>query len=431
MLPIERHLLQEKSMLQHEVSLLQQQLCESKELLHSLQSELQVYHRVCVNAKGNPEFLCEGQYGRVPALPLPGELGELLGEVRSLRAQLQSSVQENSVLKQLELHKHLEQKLGGGPPRTPSLSALTDSPQRDSLYRRQLLHDPAPSPPVRDIGLFNCGSPYHVPYTDLVETPLTANVLTALHPVPSLYDVFTYLIHTSEGVYTNLDPHSELQGDAPDGSFSNRNGRHAIGHVDDYSALQQQVLEGRSLVQRMETALQACLSQSMLVDSQDQVLLDYGCVRTLLSNTKTLRQILEEAVSLLKMFWRAALPSTDRSTHNLNKEQCMKEEILSLRGRISEQEEVLQGTVQRLRSTSRTKESMEHFIVNQLSRTRDVLKKARTNLEKNEQRISSLSSSSSSPYAGKGFGTLWLSCCVTSLLYHPIKQQNNNHQGLS
>uniref|UniRef100_A0AAZ3S4V6 Myomegalin-like n=1 Tax=Oncorhynchus tshawytscha TaxID=74940 RepID=A0AAZ3S4V6_ONCTS len=337
--------------LQHEVSLLQQQLCESRELLHSLQSELQVYHRVCVNAKGNPEFLCEGQYGRVPALPLPGELGELLGEVRSLRAQLQSSVQENSVLKQLELHKHLEQKLGGGvhgglgsiggmePPRTPSLSALTDSPQRDSLYRRQLLHD--------------------------------------------------------------LDPHSDLQGDAPDGSFSNRNGRHAIGHVDDYSALQQQVLEGRSLVQRMETALQACLSQSMLVDSQDQVLLDYGCVRTLLSNTKTLRQILEEAVSLLKMFWRAALPSTDRSTHNLKKEQCMKEEILSLRGRISEQEEVLQGTVQRLRSTSRTKESMEHFIVNQLSRTRDVLKKARTNLEKNERRISSLSSSSSSPYAAE------------------------------
>ncbi|XP_041752612.2 myomegalin isoform X2 [Coregonus clupeaformis] len=370
--------------LQHEVSLLQQQLCESRELLHSLQSELQVYDRVCANTKGNPGYRCEGQYGGVPALPV--ELGELLGEVRSLRAQLQSSVQENSVLKQLELHKHLEQKLGAGvhrgvggiggmePPRTPSLSALTASPQRDSLYRRQLLHDPAPSPPVRDIGLFNCGSPYHVPYTDLEETPLTAN---------------------------DLDPHSELEGDAPDGSFSNRNGRHAIGHVDDYSALQQQVLEGRSLVQRMETALQACLSQSMLEGSQDQVLLDYGCVRSLLSNTKTLRQILEEVVSLLKMFWRAALPNTDRSTHSLKKEQCMQEEILSLRGRISEQEEVLQGTIQRLRSTSRTKESMEHFIINQLSRTRDVLKKARTNLEKNDRRMSSLSSSSSSPYAAE------------------------------
>ncbi|KAL0966450.1 hypothetical protein UPYG_G00295450 [Umbra pygmaea] len=367
--------------LQHEVSLLQQQLCDSRELLLSLQTELQVYDRVCANAKGNTGFLCEGPYGGDPALILPVELRELLGEVRSLRAQLQSSVQENSALKQLELHRHLEQKLGGGlhgglggvePARTPSLSTLTASPQRDSLYRRQILHDPAPSPPVRDIGLFNCGSPYHVSYTDLEETPLSAN---------------------------ELDLHSELEGDAPDGSFSNRNGRHAIGHVDDYNALQQQVLEGRSLVQRMETALQACLSQSMLEDNQDQVLLDYGCLRSLLSNSKTLRQILEESVSLLKMFWRAALPNNEHSTNNTLKEQCMQAEILSLRGRISEQEEVLQGTIQRLRSTSRTKESMENFIVNQLSRTRNVLKKARTNLEKNERRISSLNSSS--PYAAE------------------------------
>lgn len=43
----------------------------------------------------------------------------------------------------------------------------------------------------------------------------------------------------------------------------------------------------------------------------------------------------------------------------------MKEEIQSLRLRISEQEDVLQGTIQRLRSTNRTKESMEHFIVSQ------------------------------------------------------------------
>lgn len=78
-------------------------------------------------------FLCE-----LPGLPV--ELGELLGEVRSLRAQLQNSVQENSALKQLELHKQLEQKLGVGSPRTPSLSALSASPQRENFYRRQLLH---------------------------------------------------------------------------------------------------------------------------------------------------------------------------------------------------------------------------------------------------------------------------------------------------
>lgn len=81
-----------------------------------------------------PGYLCE-----LPGLPV--EFGELLGEVRSLRAQLQNSVQENSALKQLELHKQLEQKLGVvGSPRTPSLSALTASPQRENFYRRQLLH---------------------------------------------------------------------------------------------------------------------------------------------------------------------------------------------------------------------------------------------------------------------------------------------------
>ncbi|CAK6952464.1 myomegalin-like isoform X6 [Scomber scombrus] len=351
----ERQASQEKTnRLQHEASLLQQQLCESRELIHSLQSELQVYDRVCSSTKANKGYLCE-----LPGLPV--ELGELLGEVRSLRAQLQNSVQENSALKQLELHKQLEQKLGVGSPRTPSLSALTASPQRENFYRRQLFHDPAPSPPVRDIGLFNCGSP-GPPYSDLDDSHSTAN--------------------------DPLDPHSELEGEAPDGSFANRNGRHAIGHVDDFSALQQQVLEGRSLVQRMETTLQACLGPPLLEGSQKQsseLVLDYACVKSLLSNTKTLRQILEEAMSLLKMFWRAALPSTDPSIHNLKKEQCMQEEILSLKLRISEQEEVLKGTIQRLRSTSRTKESMEHFIVNQLSRTRDVLKKARTNLELRSQ----------------------------------------------
>uniref|UniRef100_A0A1A8LUS9 Phosphodiesterase 4D interacting protein n=2 Tax=Nothobranchius pienaari TaxID=704102 RepID=A0A1A8LUS9_9TELE len=332
---------------QHEASLLQQQLSESRELIHSLQSELHVYDRVCSSTKANKGYLCE-------VAGLPVELGELLGEVRSLRAQLQSSVQENSALKQLELHKQLEQKLGVGSSRTPSLSALTASPQRETFYRRQLLHDPAPSPPVRDIGLFNCGSP-GPPYSDLDDSHSTAN--------------------------DPLDPHSELEGEAPDGSFANRNGRHVIGHVDDFSALQQQVLEGRGLVQRMEMTLQACLDPPLLEGNQIEPVLEYGCVRNLLSNTKTLRQILEEATSLLKMFWRAALPSTDPSVQNLKKEQCMQEEILSLKLRISEQEEVLKGTVQRLRSTSRTKESMEHFIVNQLSRTRDVLKKARTNLE--------------------------------------------------
>lgn len=68
-----------------------------------------------------------------------------------------------------------------------------------------------------------------------------------------------------------LDPHSELEGEAPDGSFANRNGRHTIGHVDDFSALQQQVLEGRSLVQRMETTLQSCLGPPLMEKKSNEL----------------------------------------------------------------------------------------------------------------------------------------------------------------
>ncbi|XP_066514417.1 myomegalin-like isoform X1 [Hoplias malabaricus] len=356
--------------LRHEVTLLQQQLSESRQLLHSLQCELQLYDRVCAGSKSGPKgYLSEISYSSSAAT---GELGELLVEVRALRAQLERSVQENSALRD-QLQKQLEQQLSSASLESRPSSLIPASPLRDAFYRRQLLHDPSPSPPVRDIGPFPAGPPYS-PYSELEESSLTAN--------------------------DALEPHAELEGEAPDGSFANRNGRHAIGHVDDFNALQQQVLEGRGLVQKMEAILQTCLNTALLEVNAGKAL-DYTSVRTLLVNTKTLRQILEEAASLLKMFWRAALPSADGPAHLLQKEQSMREEIQSLRLRIAEQEEVLQGTIQRLRSTSRTKESMETFIVNQLSRTRDVLKKARANLEKNELRISSLSSSSSSLCHGK------------------------------
>ncbi|XP_058620782.1 myomegalin isoform X3 [Onychostoma macrolepis] len=344
--------------LQHEVTLLQQQLSESRQLLHSLQSELQLYDRVCGVRKSAAAGLVCGV--RCPAV----ELAELLVEVRALRAQLERSIQENSALR-AQLQKQLDHCIDQRP--SPIIPA---SPLRDVLYRRQLLHDPSPSPPVRDVG------PLYSPYSEMEESAVNTN--------------------------DSLEPHADLEGEAPDGSFANRNGRHAIGHVDDYSALQQQVMEGRALVQRMEAALQASLG-SVLLEISGGKAPDYKTEKTLLSDTKTLSQILDEAVSLLKMFWRAALPSSDGPAHLIQREQSMREEIQSLRLRIAEQEEVLQGTIQRLRCSNRTKESMETFIVNQLSRTRDVLKKARANLEKNELRISSLSSSSSSLFHGKVF----------------------------
>lgn len=145
--------------------------------------------------------------------------------------------------------------------------------------------DPSPSPPVRDIGLFNCGSP-GPPYSDVDDSHSTANgVIINLHvhgysficlifwsnsEKSSVLCNINIRVHsgTFQSPADTLDPHSELEGEAPDGSFANRNGRHAIGHVDDFSALQQQVLEGRNLVQRMETTLHTCLSPPLLEGNQ-------------------------------------------------------------------------------------------------------------------------------------------------------------------
>lgn len=61
-----------------------------------------------------------------------------------------------------------------------------------------------------------------------------------------------------------LKPHPTFEGGAPDGSFANKKGRHTIGHVDDFRALQQQILEGKVLVHKMETVLQATLGTALL-----------------------------------------------------------------------------------------------------------------------------------------------------------------------
>ncbi|XP_074492465.1 myomegalin isoform X5 [Sebastes fasciatus] len=331
--------------LQHEVSVLQQQLCESRSLVNSLQCELQVYHRVCgVNTNTH----AAGQASD----------GAKLGHT-------------TATFDPRELHVQLEQQLSGQAETQPR-------------SRRQLFNESVPSPPVRDTGLISPTSPLHPARKRAVETGAA-------------------------------DQASTLQGQAPDGSFANRHGRHAVGHVDDFKALQQQILEGGALLHKMETTL---YPQSTPQEFSLHQPSDSGSVRKLLSDTKTLRQILEEADSLLRMFWRAALPNSEET----KQDQSLRDEVVSLRLRLSDQEQALQDAMETVKSSNRTKDSMEHFIVNQLSRTRTVLRKAKTNLQENELRISSLrratfslsstsssfppsSSSSSHPWPGKGENT--------------------------
>ncbi|TRZ02425.1 hypothetical protein DNTS_034473 [Danionella cerebrum] len=210
--------------------------------------------------------------------------------------------------------------------------------------RKQLFHGQSSSPPVRDTGFSSPASPARGPNESSSDSD--AKVL-----------------------------------EAPDCSFASRTGHHMIGHVDDFSALQQQLLEGKLVIGKLEAALQASAESHNLPE---------GYLRNLQVSMKTLKEILEETSALLKMFWRAALPSTDATAQQLIKEQSLRNEVVTLKRRLSEQEQLLRETMENLRTSSLTKDSMEQFIVNQLSRTRDVLKQARSNLEKNELKIASL-----------------------------------------
>ncbi|XP_068445595.1 myomegalin isoform X2 [Clinocottus analis] len=311
--------------LQHEVSVLQQQLCESRSLVHSLQCELQVHHRVC------------GVNTNTHAAGHTGD-GAKLGR-------------GTATFDPRELHVQLEQQLSG----------QDDTPPRS---RRQLFNENVPSPPVRDTGLISPSSPRHPAQKHAAEPGAAGQAST-------------------------------LQGQAPDGSFANRHGRHAVGHVDDFKALQQQILEGIALLRKMENTFYSLSAPQEFSLHQPS---DSGSVSKLLSDTKTLREILEEAGALLRMFWRAALPSSEEP----KQDQSLGEEVVSLRVKLTEHEQALKDAMERVKSSNRTKDSMEHFIVSQLSRTRAVLTKAKTNLQspqENELRISSLGRASLSPSA--------------------------------
>ncbi|XP_077892506.1 myomegalin-like [Ictidomys tridecemlineatus] len=85
------------------------------------------------------------------------------------------------------------------------------------------------------------------------------------------------------------------------------------------------------------------------------------------------------------MFWRAALPSFHGPGLPGKVNESMERELLDLRAQVSKQEKLLESTAERLKTANQQKENMEQFIVSQLTRTHDILKKARTNLERKQR----------------------------------------------
>ncbi|XP_069336856.1 myomegalin isoform X7 [Eulemur rufifrons] len=318
----ERLSLQENdSRLQHKLALLQQQCEEKQQLFQSLQSELQIYEALYGNSKkGLKAYSLDACH----QVPLSSDLSHLVAEIRGLRGQLEQSIQVNNCLR-LQLQQQLES--GAGKASLSPSSINQNFPATADPGNKQ--------PILQGLGLDT--------------SPVMKNA-------------------------------PKLEGDATDGSFANKHGRHVIGHVDDYSALRQQIGEGKLLVNKIASLVRSACDFPGL-EAQGTEVLGSKSIHELRSSASALHHALEESASLLTMFWRAALPSTPSPVLPGKARESMERELLELRTKISKQERLLQSTAERLKTTTQQKESMEQFIVSQLTRTHDVLKKARTNLE--------------------------------------------------
>ncbi|KAM4773098.1 myomegalin isoform 8-T8 [Cyanocitta cristata] len=204
-----------------------------------------------------------------------------------------------------------------------------------------------PSPPVRDVGT-NSAAP-----------------------------LFSRLLSDTSVVRGTDEPHGA---DVLVRKSERLTGAHVVGCLDTYRALEQHIIEGKALARELMCLTRPALGLPSCPLPGKEALGWTGTGQGhLWGSASTLHGILEECVSLLTAFWSTVLPVSPAQHHG--KEQVLQGEIAALRARLSEREDALQSTAKRLHSTAQLKDSMEQFIVSQLTRTHNVLRKARTNLE--------------------------------------------------
>ncbi|XP_048169527.1 myomegalin-like isoform X8 [Corvus hawaiiensis] len=210
-----------------------------------------------------------------------------------------------------------------------------------------------PSPPVRDVGT-NSAAPL------FSRLPSDTSVVRGTDE-PHGADV---LVRKSEGL----------------------TGAHVVGCLDTYRALEQHIIEGKALARELMCLTRPALGLPSCPLPGKEALGWTGTGQGhLWGSASTLHGILEECVSLLTAFWSTVLPVSP--AQHQGKEQVLQGEIAALRAQLSEREDALQSTAKRLHSTAQLKDSMEQFIVSQLTRTHNVLRKARTNLEVKAQQV--------------------------------------------
>ncbi|XP_055731187.1 CDK5 regulatory subunit-associated protein 2 isoform X4 [Salvelinus fontinalis] len=362
---------QEIHRLQCEVKMQRQQLSDSQHLLQSLRVELQVYEQIKTGNGTHKHTESSGTAQQSGPGSGSGsnqvDLGELLSEIRHLRLQLERSIQTNTSLRQ-----RLEEQLLRGPNRPDTININ---------YLLATSEDTGRSP-----GCEGCDPPRHSSSHDLKR-----QAQSEMDAVSQCSNSSGDSISGSAPPPSRLVPGHRL--------WANRQGRHILGLIEDHNALRKQISEGRRLTRTMDTHLQECVC-TLSQQGTDNRVVEHGHLKALSSSVNTMQQVLEEAGQLLKLVWRVSLPSGIVTATSNQQDELLKNEIASLKSRLSQQERMLSGAVKRLRTTNQLKEGMERVIIDQLSLTHGVLKKARGNLETNYYTVFGLKGLSGGPEEG-------------------------------
>ncbi|XP_058158463.1 CDK5 regulatory subunit-associated protein 2 isoform X3 [Dasypus novemcinctus] len=322
----------ELSRAQEEVKLRQQLLSQNDKLLQSLRVELKVYEKLAEEhrrlGEARAEASGEGWKGQDPFR----DLHDLLTEIQALRAQLERSIETNSTLQ-----SKLEEQLVQGE-KAAQEAALTLTVQTLSIPEQPLQLDKHAS-----------------------ETPLfSGNEMDSL-------SCDSGSSATSTPCMPHLVPGYCL--------WANKRGCHILGLTEDYNALCKQIGQGQRLLAEMDIQIQENLSPTsgkLETKGPHSVPLN-----RFVTSMNTAKVILEEALRLLKLFWRVSLPTDGQCTLHCEQIGEMKAEITKLRKKLFEQEKKLQNTVKLLQLSKH----QEKVIFDQLAVTHKILRKARGNLE--------------------------------------------------
>ncbi|XP_009579281.1 PREDICTED: CDK5 regulatory subunit-associated protein 2, partial [Fulmarus glacialis] len=389
----------ELNRLQTEINVKQRQLSENEKLLQSLRTEIKVYEKLEARRKRtDPRCDASEEFQKNQNNPL--DLHELLTEIQSVRVQLERSIETNK-----SLHEKLEEQLSKekreevGSVSAVNINYLFKQESQDYPgINANLCKCPATS---RNI----CELQKHGHCVSLAKTGMHSASKDDLDSTSHCSSTSS----SSTACTPRLVPGHRM--------WADKNGRHVLGLIEDYNALRKQISEGQQVLAEMEISLRE-VTGTKLQEPGIKVP-DQASLHSFSANIHTVQQILEEAARLLKLLWRVSLPlKAVHGTIRGTQDEGMKAEILRLRKKLSEQEEKLHRTVKRLHSANMEKEHMEKGIIDQLVLTRDILKKARENLEFDDIQLTEYPKDALKHFASKlQLGIKW-----SELLHPPFGQ---------